>query len=194
VTDPVSICNAALSFAGQKPITSLDADDTEAARLCAANYPAAVKAVLEERGWTFATGWTVLAPADAAPADAASPEFSRRFLLPATVLRVLQCDDGSGSFELEWKREGEYILADCATLHVRAIQLIDDPKLWTGNFAIAVAYRLAALLAIPLTENRSLHADLVQLYQEQIRQAGALDGTQGRREPARASRISRARW
>lgn len=190
---PVAICNAALGWVGEQPISALDeeaAAESVAAQLCFQNYGAAVRAVLEERAWTFATGWEELAPAAAAPA---SPEFSKQFLLPPQVLRVLQCDDGSGTFDLEWKREGQYILADCATLRVRAIRLVEDPKLWTGNFALAVAYRLASVLAIPLAENRALQADLVQLYRAQVAQAGALDATQGRREPQRPGRSARAR-
>jgi hypothetical protein len=193
VNDPVSICNLALGWVGQPPITSLDTDEDEsdAARLCAQNYAPSVAVALEEAAPSFATWWDDIAPAAAAPR---SPEFGKQFPLPADVLRVLKCDDGSGSFDLEWRREGQFILADCATLKVRSIHLLEDPKRWSPAFALAVAYRVGSLIAIPLTENRQLQGDLTQLYLAQVRKAAALDGTQGRREPARPSPIARARW
>jgi hypothetical protein len=195
VADPVSICNMALGWLGEKPITSLDVDAlaeedrSTAAELCSQNYASAVKAVLEERAWTFATGWLKLA-ADATPPVA--PDFSKRFLLPATVLKVLDADNGSGACDLRHRREGSYVVADVDELLVRCILLEEDPNVWSGSFALAVSYKLASLLAIAISENRALHADMVQLYRAQLADAGRVDAPQGRddrrRTPGRAAR------
>ena len=186
--DPVGICNLALGWVGAKRITALD-DPSVAAELCSANFDAVRDAVLEARAWTFATQRFTIA------ADGAPPAFGYpyRHLLPAEVLRVLACDDGSDAWDLMWVREGQYILDELSgELFVRAIMRIEDVALWSPGFCQAVAYRLASVLVVPLSENRSLQADLVQLYVKALRDAAALDGSQGRSEVLRPSSRFRA--
>jgi hypothetical protein len=187
--DPVSICNLALGWIAGNLIVSLDDESTEA-RLCKANFDLVRDAVLEARAWTFATKRFVLAPSAEEPAFG----WTRQFPLPPEVVRVLRCDDAGGSGRLPWAREGTAILADDVdVLHVTAIVRVEDAALWSPAFGNAVAARLAAELAVPLSENRSLQADLWSLYERKLKQAGTLDGMQGRAEQFGPGRIARSR-
>ncbi len=189
MADPVSICNLALGWLGAKLIASLDDESTEA-RLCKANWDLVRDAVFEAKAWTFATKRFVLAP------DAVAPEWgwAKSFPLPASVVRVLRCDDASGDGRLSWAREGAAIVADeVEALYLVAIVRVEDPALWSPAFANAVATRLAAELAVPLSENRSLQADLWTLYRQKVGEAGTLDGMQGRAQRIRTDRLARSR-
>lgn len=187
--DPVAICNFALGLVAGKLIVTLD-DETTEARLCKVSFDQVRDAVLEAKAWTFATRRYVLAPSAEAPLFG----WGKQFPLPADVLRVLWCDDGSGDRRLDWAREGQAILADVEAVHLVAIARVEDAALWSPAFAQAMATRLAAELAVPLSENRSLQADLWTLYERKLKEAATLDGMQGRAERFPPSRIARSRW
>jgi hypothetical protein len=53
--------------------------------------------------------------------------------------------------------------------------------------------RLAAALAVPLKENRQLKADLWEEYKFELKEAGGLDGSQGKSEAVRSDYLSRRR-
>jgi hypothetical protein len=187
VADPVSISNYALGLVAGQLITSLDDESTEA-RLCKASFDIVRDAVLEAKAWTFALKRYVLAP------SAESPLFgwAKQFPLPADVLRVLRCDDGSR--DLAWAREGARILADGGDqIRLLAIARVEDAALWSPAFVQAFGTRLAAELAVPLSENRALQADLWALYERKLAAAATLDGLQGRAERIPMTRIARRR-
>jgi hypothetical protein len=188
--DQVAICNLALGWVGSNPITSVD-DASTTAELCKANWDAVRDAVLEAKAWTFAVERTSIA------ADATAPAYgyTLRYQVPSTLLRVLEVDDGSGHGDIEWVKEGQHLLTDQASpLYVRYLKRVEDTALWTPAFAMAVAYRLAFVLATPLTENRSLQSDLWTLYQKALKDAAHFDGMQGRAESTRVSELRYRRW
>ena len=188
--DQVGICNLALGWLGASLITSVDDASTQA-ELCKANWDAVRDAVLEQREWTFAVARVDLA------ADAEAPAFgwTARYPLPAECIRVLTADDGSGYADFEWVREGGYILASQASpVFIRYLKRVEDPAQWSASFGMAMAYRLAATLAVPLSENRSAQGDLWALYQKSLDEAGRRDGMQGRSESVRSSSLAQKRW
>ncbi len=188
--DQVGICNLALGWVGAKLITSID-DDATGAELCKANWDAVRDAVLEARAWTFAVERANLAADPVAPAYG----WAARYQVPADRLRVLEADDGSGRADFEWQREGAYLVTDqAAPLYIRYLKRVEDPALWSPIFAIAMSYRLAVVLSVPLTENRSLQADLWKLYDQALREAATRDGMQGRSEQVRPSSLAARRF
>jgi hypothetical protein len=185
------IANLALGWIGQKTIASFE-DGSVPAELCASNFDAAARATLERRAWMFATQRLTLEPAEAT-GDAKWPS---RFVLPATVVRVLGLDDGSGSWDAKWVREGQAVLTeqDFSKAYVRAIVDADDPSTWSPAFTRAVALRLAADLCGPITENAALAERLEAKYELAVRTAGATDGRQGTDELPPVHRVLRARY
>lgn len=188
---PVEIANLALGWIGQKAISSLE-DESVPAELCKANLDAAARATLERRAWMFATQRLVLEPGE----ETGDARWPRRFVLPATVVRVLGLDDGSGEWIARWVREGQGVLTeqDLDRAYARAVVDANDSSTWSPGFTRAVALRLAADLAGPIAENATLVARLEAQYELQVRTAGTMDGMQGSSERAPPSRAARARW
>lgn len=173
--DAVAICNLALGWVGAGRIAALT-EASKLAELCNANFAPVRDAVLEERAWRFAT----LRRPIAADATAPSWGYAYRYLLPSTVVRVLEVSDGSSSLR-DWEREGGYVLTDqVSPIYVRCVERVEDPAGWPPGFTMAVALRLAATLATTLSENRALQDELWARYRDQVKRAGAVEGQQGR--------------
>lgn len=187
----VSIANQALGWLGANFITAFTDQSTEA-QLIDANYPDVRDAVLEERAWTFATRRMSLVT------DSIAPDYgySNRFLIPGNVLRILQVRNDQRNFStnnLDWTREGNYILCDSDAVQMQYIMCLDDPSQYSPGFSQALAARLAADLAIPITRSRSLQQDMFGLYQAKLRSAAALDGMQGRPRSFNSNKLTRVR-
>ena len=192
--DPVGICNLALGWLGSGRLSQLDADSplSTIEELCAEQYPAALRAVLASRAWAFATTRLLLGPAS----STGLADFPSAYPIPTTVLRVLACDDGSGVNEIDWRREGRNVLTATSPsqVYAKVVQLLEDAAQFPPSFCRVLAARLAADLAIPVSENRQLAADMEQRYHLELREAARLDGEQGTGEPRRTSGIAAARW
>lgn len=214
----VSICNQALGWLGANLITSLN-DDNREAQLCKTNYPDIRNAVLEEREWTFAVRRIELAPLVVEPIYG----YTNQFLIPPNVIRILNVPDTRfgdtddnligtglggrsegpdqqpqlGTFRVEGLEEttatGKVILANVDSLFLRVIIVVTNIGLYTPMFIQCLAQRIAADLAIPLTQNRNLQRDMWTLYEQKLGRASALDGIQGKQELKRSNAIIRVR-
>lgn len=172
--DPVAICNMALGMLGRDPIHSLT-DISKEAELCSAHYESAVKATLEEGAWTFATGRGTLTN----PSASGDLDRPKRFQLPTTVLRVLSVDDGSTPFDWRLEENGGIVCQTATTIYYRAINYVEDPAKWPGQFVRALVYRLASDLAIPLSAKKDVAEGLEAKYLRTVRKAMGIDGMQG---------------
>jgi hypothetical protein len=201
--DPLQVVNLGLQWIGKDPIASLDNPSGKVAERVAAAYAGLRDAVLEEGDWSFAISRLSLNK------DAAPPSFgfTARFVLPANVLRVISAEEPAGSAGvidafaaslygasngLEWQKEGRHIVANtsAATLNIRAVVQVVDSALWSPGFCQALAARIAAEFAVPMTENRSLQADMWKLYSLKLGEARLQDGRQGRSERLRANKLA----
>ena len=170
--DAVGICNAALELLGVDQIQALD-EESSPAELCNAHFVPTRDAVLGEGVWRFAIQRHELA----ADAEAPAYGYAHRYQLP-TVIQILEANDGEYPLEA-WEREGRYLLTDQAgPIYIRSVDQVDDVSLWPPGFSQAVITRLAATFAPVLSENRSLAADLWQLYLRQLKEALLADGQQ----------------
>jgi hypothetical protein len=193
----VSICNLALGWLGEKTITSLN-DQSRAAQLCAENYPALRDAVIEARYWRFATVRTVLQSQDTpgSKTEAGFPQWGVGYVhaIPTNYLAVFRVyRDMFGEAMSNWTREGSYIISDDSTIFVSGVVSVSDTGKFSNLFEQALAARLAADLAIPLTQNRQLQADMWTLYNDKMSEATVRDGQQGRSEDVNATRLVNAR-
>ncbi len=188
---PVEICNQALALIGQKPIASLE-DASVHAEWCKTLFAPDARVVLERRFWLFAVQRLTLEPG----AETGDARWPRRFVLPGTVVSVRGADEGSGDWTARWVREGQTVLTEDALdrVFVRAVVDDGDASKWSPGFTRALALRLAADLAGPVTENARLMERLELQYEAAVRTAGTLDGMQGSSELRPPSRIARARW
>lgn len=179
----VSICNQALSWLGANLIISLD-DETTEAKLCKANYVDIRNSVLEAYDWTFAVKWFELPKAAETPVG----EYPNAYPLPPEVLRVVFVGQDYDHQEKRWQVEAGNILTDAAACKTKCIIEITDPNKFSALFIQALSARLAADLAIPLTNSRSLMETHYQVYQRKLLEAYNKDSSQGR------SRRINSRW
>ena len=173
----VEVCNMALGALGAPLIASID-DSNTGARLCKANFSSVALAVMEERPWSFAVRRRTYVRSITDPAFG----YAYQYPYETDVVRVLEAFVEMPG-DLDYVVEGRAVLCDEADgINLRVTITIPDPVNWSPGFTMAAMYRLAALMAVPLVDNRSLQADLWQLYAKQISLAGTLDGMQGRAE------------
>lgn len=176
----VDVCNVALGAVGAPLINSID-DANTGARLCKANFAVVRDAVLEERPWSFAIRRNTYTREVAVPAFG----YSYQYLYGTDVLRVIEAFETEPG-DLDYAVENRRVLCDVADgIKARVLVRVEDLSLWSPSFTTAVAYRLGALLAVPLVDNRTLQADQWQLYAKQLSLAGTLDGMQARMEMRR---------
>ena len=178
----VSICNQALGWLGANLITSLD-DETTEANLCKANYDSLRDAVLESQNWTFATAWEKLIKLSTSPTSL----YPNSFQIPADAIHIIYCGVDYDN-PVNWRREGQTIVTDDGNCTIQYIKRIEDEAQFSSLFTQALAARLAADLAIPLTKSRTMQSDMFQLYQVKLKEAASRDNQQGR------SRRIRSRW
>ena len=179
------ICNLALGWLGQTLLTSIK-DPGTAAQLCRDNYDGARDAVLEDHAWVFANARRQLSP-DTIPPDFG---FEQRFRLPADTIRVLSAnatvrDDN----QTQWVREGNFLLSSHDVLYMKYTRRVIETALFSPNFVQALAQRMAADMAIPITESRSMQEHHWQLYTRKLEDAAATDGMQGTNQRIRSSRM-----
>jgi hypothetical protein len=182
--DPVTICNMALGWIGAKRISTLNAEEaaSQEEELLADQFEPAVRAVLEEKAWLFATGSK---PSDlGAPQETGDPRFPTWFKLPPDTVSVLAVYDADGT-ALDFARREDLtvVTEDSDKAFAIVTRYIPDPKKWTPTFCRAVAARLAADIAAVITENASLGLRMEEKYLREVAKAGVLDGIQGSAQP-----------
>lgn len=193
--DPVTICNMALGWIGAKRIETIniaEASSTEE-ELMADQFVPAVKAVLEEKAWLFATGSK---PIDlGAPQETGDPRFPVFFATKSDVISVRAVYDANGeSLDFE-RREGGVVVEDTDKAFAIVTKMITDPGKWTPTFCRAVAFRLAADNAATLTESPGIGLKMEAKYQDEVKKAGTLDGIQGSAQTIRrGSSLSARRY
>lgn len=188
----VDIANMALSFCGSGPVVSVSDTSTPEGREVAANYAIVRDAVLTDFEWTFAVQRLLLTQDGGTPAFG----YTYQYALPSNVLRVIQIYDGSGcdsgdyllfgdssGFDptelTDWVREGSLILINqVAPIYARVVARVSEGQ-FSPMMALALAHKLAAKMAIGLTENRTLASDQESRYEIEVQKAAARDGMQG---------------
>ena len=209
MTTETEICNIALGYLGANRITSLDVEeDSTEFLLCSENYNNLRDAVLEEREWTFAVKRVDLDPSTTEIVFG----FERLFQKPSDSVRILTVHDDSvirpqpittpqpvsrGVHDLPqlegWQVEGDFIIANAELIHVRYNRRVSETGLFSATFIQALAQRLAAEFALPLTESRSLFDKMWASYAAKIVMGGVSDGIQGRSRKVRSQALIRRR-
>lgn len=190
----VQIVNIALSWLGQQSINALT-DNQNEAKIMNANYATSRDKVLGDYAWTFALRREVLAPI-AAPTEFGAPN---KFLIPSDVIRVQRVYRPSTALQNEalqnarWVREGQYIISREAQVWAHFIFRETNSDRYSPQFAHALAARLAADTAMVFTENRKQLELLEAMYNDKLADAIYADGSQGRTEVIRSTRLTGVR-
>jgi len=180
-TSETEICNSALNKIGAKTILNLD-EESKAGRLCKKQYPLIRDEVLASHLWNFAIKRQELSKLASAPAF----EYTVAHSLPADCLRVLKTDlnlSPAGQTERKWKIENlddaKVLVSDNDEVFIMYIAKITDVSLYSASFVEALAWRLAADFAYPLTNSNTLAQNMFAIFEDRISKARSFDGQEG---------------
>ena len=170
MTISITTCNLALGELRAPSIIDI-AEDTLEARECARYYPICLRILLERHDWAFANRRAALA--ELATNDRAA-EWAHAYILPAgcaTPLRLVAADGYAPDFIVE--NRILYTQLGNAVLEYAANDVTDSEM--PGLFADALAYALAARLAVPIRDSREMKGQLLQQAEIAFQRAVAED-------------------
>ena len=169
----VAICNLALQDLGRGlMITALD-ENSQAARACRLRYPFARDACLRAYDWNFAAARASLPALAEAPAFG----FAYAYQLPPDCLFVREVE---GDDACAWTVERGRLLTDLgAPLNVTYTRAETNPASFDALFADTLAARIAADVAVSLTESTGKAQALWQVYQSKLAEARRRDAQEG---------------
>jgi hypothetical protein len=166
----VEICNAALSFLGASPITSLSGTDKRSIT-CNTWYAITRDNILRSHPWNFAIKRAALVE------DVSTPAFgyTHQFVLPVDFLRALKLDYS----DIEYKIEGGLLLTDDDAINLVYIAKITDPTKFDSMFNYVFSLQLAYNMAYGLVQSTSLRQSILQELQMQLRDARSASSQEG---------------
>lgn len=201
VTSKLEIWNIALTRIGHEPISE-EGENTKAGRLCRMHYPLVLDAVLRAHPWNFAIRRAELAALTTVP----TYEFSTAFALPTNpyCIKVIRTSHeangmsssavygypgihGYSSASVEYRIETidhdgtpvRCILINDSSLMIEYVARITDVALFDPLFTDVLAARLAAEIAIPLTDNQSATKTMLEIYQMKLTEARTINAQEG---------------
>jgi hypothetical protein len=166
----IEIANASLAMIADQPIVGF-ADGTPRANLANIFYPIARDSLLREHPWNFAEGRSVLALLVATPPF----EYGRYFQLPVDCIRVRRNDN----IDYPYRIEEDKVATDAGEFNLVYTKQIVDPNQYDPIFILALVYRLAGMLAIPLLQDFAKSKDLESLAMLTIGKAKGVDSLEG---------------
>lgn len=168
----VEVFNLALSLLGGHQLLSVEApwENSELGRLCEACFPQVLGEALEAHEWSFAYGSQDLARLDEAGRDG----YEYRFKLPADCVRPVRIVDGSAEGP-NYIIEGGHLLTIVSSARLLYVAKLDDPKRWPPSFTTALAWGLAAVLAMANNNDTDKQEVCLQNSKNFIEQAWARD-------------------
>lgn len=181
-TDTEVANRALLAIGNNELLTDLGADSGATATICRSVYSDTRRVLLQATDWNFATRRAALAEHTSTPAF----EFDHMYRLPADCLKVQQLYDADN--HTQWKVETEldatvlhsFILTDLAApLNIKytADVLVTDQT--PPMFIDALASRMAAEIAYPLTKSKTLANSLWNVYRAKSSEGFRRDAQEG---------------
>ncbi|CAN5551511.1 phage protein [soil metagenome] len=167
----ITTCNLALGELRAPPIADI-AEDSLEARECARFYPHCLRLLLERHDWSFTNRRATLA--ELAVDDRAS-EWPHAYALPAdcaTPLRLV-APSAAGTIDFLVENRTLYTCLPDAVLEYAARDVTESEM--SALFVDALAYTLAARLAVPIRDSREIKGQLLQQAEIALQRAVAED-------------------
>lgn len=195
----VAIYNMAIGMVGGNRITSLADDESGSVECAILNevWTTAVDDAIAGRDWSFARTVAKLA---VVPDPLVGLGQNRAcFQLPIDAATLRQVDDNldfSSNPTYVWEIQGRVIVVDSsvgATLWGRYTKITRDVSLFDGPFVTCLVARLAAELALPITNSKVTFELLWNLYAKRLQNSTTTNSMQGIRQPFKDGKLTRAR-
>lgn len=159
--DKNKIINKALVKLGARPITSIS-DGTDEAETMENLYEMALRSILSECLWTFATKRLLLTQlSETIPWNNEKETLSYIYQRPPDAIRCFETNDS----DAYWREEGDTIVSDTSGLGVKYTFYMTDSSKYRPSFADALSDRLAYEAAYPILNSRSKTEDILQIYE-----------------------------
>ena len=184
MTSKVEIVNIALSRLGADSINTLT-EATEGARQANLLWNSVRDLVLRDFPWNCATKTGILAQV----ADYTHPEWEYIYQSPAESVYARRIFNGGSKakkdpeeFRVTISPSGtsKIILARIPGAYLEYTARITDPNLYDGLFVDALAWRLGAEMAMPVTGNAAYMEKFLEAYRQSLIIAYGIEANEGR--------------
>jgi hypothetical protein len=179
------ICNYAITFIGGRPISSIDQDQQEAI-LCKRFYNMARMAVLRDHKWSFAKKSVALA----VTTDTDFVGWDYAFMYPTDALYIEGIyNSASPNTNIEFEirtntaKNKKYIMSNEEYPYITYTANVDEEALFDSLFIEAFAYKLAAVITVPLNGNLQIVQLVEQKYAMSMAKAKASDSNEKYKSP-----------
>lgn len=201
MTSSVDIANYALNTLGANNISSFE-EASKPARIINQRYESVRKSVFRAHPWNCLIRRAELPRESEAPAFG----YAYKYALPTNpyCLKVLEFTNGSLSYPQDnmtsntggpvFVIEGRKLLTDEGTAKIKYIAEIDDPQQYDANLIETLAAKLALEVCYAITGSTSMIQMTASLYDEKLREARFIDGTEGAPQKLEASDFIEARF
>mgnify|MGYP001306034644 FL=1 len=166
----VDINNAALNQLGASTILSLT-EDSKNARICNARYTQIRDSVFRSHPWNCLQKRLELSSSTTTPAWG----YSFQYDLPGDCLRLLRILD----YDSDHKVEGRSILSNNSSMKILYVSRVTDPNQYDELLRETLAAAIAADIAYAITSNNTTQQNMINLYQNKLRDARFVDSTEG---------------
>ena len=154
-----SLINKALTLVGANPITNID-DDTNNARIVNRVYEIALKSILSECKWNFATKRALLAQVSTTMPWYYTNE-AYVYDRPSDVIRIF----GSNDDDATWREEGDYIISDTYGLGIIYVAYTDNPDKYPASFTEAFIDKLCSDICFMILNSAPKAESFLQKYE-----------------------------
>tara|TARA_R100001440_G_scaffold12658_1_gene22417 strand:+ start:463 stop:1068 length:606 start_codon:yes stop_codon:yes gene_type:complete len=200
MTSEVDIANYALNTLGATNITSLD-ENSKPARIINQRYESVRDTVFRAHPWNCLLRRAELAK------ESTAPEFgyANQYALPTDpfCLRVLEFSNGTLSYPQDnmtsnsggpvFVIEGRKLLTDEGVAKIKFVGRVTDPQQYEANLIETLAAKLAMEIAYAITGSNSIIQLTASLYDQKLKEARFVDGTEGAPQRIEASEFIEAR-
>ncbi len=177
----VDIFNLALTNINAKAFVQSLTEDSNERKYCSANFNTALGVVLEDHDWSFASAYENLALLKQSTDTVPPPvPWIYQYQYPSTCVKAREIVRNSDNEkpvpfrpDLNDEGTGKVIHTDKENAKLRFTKRITSPTLLTERAAEAVGWKLATMIAIPLTHNLKLKQNAEQSYLNALAEAKA---------------------
>jgi hypothetical protein len=145
-------------------------DESEQALAAEEQYPEAMKLCLEAADWSFASVFAFLSESDLPTGSYSDPDLPHFYLLPGDLVKMREICNPPNSVRFRRDRDGLRSEA-AAPLRLRYTGMVEDETQLPASFKLAVALRLAVLLAPRWVGTASKTDRLMQAHMMQLKKA-----------------------
>jgi hypothetical protein len=191
----VTICNMALGHLGNSQRIGALTDLNPAAKLCNIWYATLRDATLRDIDWPFARAIVDLGLVEEDPND----DYAFSYRYPSDCLCIRRFVTGNRRetarpvFEIGSDDDGKLIFCDVEEAQVKYTRRYTDAGRFAPDFAIALSWRIAFNLAMPISSTPALRQQAAEQYNFEISKAIAASAEEGQADPDIEGEYIRAR-